>query len=83
MISVPRPQPEFGVPLGGPSFAIAPTGNVLVESTEPIALVTIERNVIEEARQRYPGYLPTRAEVYVEGSKSVARIPAMTLGRFR
>jgi len=83
VISVPRPQPEFGVPLGGPSFAIAPTGNVLVESTEPIALVTIERNVIEEARQRYPGYLPTRAEVYVEGSKSVARIPAMTLGRFR
>ena len=71
------------MPLGGPSFAIAPTGNVLVESTEPIALVTIERNVIEEARQRYPGYLPTRAEVYVEGSKSVARIPAMTLGRFR
>ena len=75
MISVPRPQPEFGVPLGGPSFAVAPTGDVLIESTEPIALVTIERNVIEQARQRYPGYLPTRAELYAEGWKSVARIP--------
>jgi predicted amidohydrolase len=75
LISVPRPQPEFGVPLGGPSFVVAPTGDVLVESTEPIALVTIERNVIEQARQRYPGYLPTRAELYAEGWKSVARIP--------
>ena len=75
VISVPRPQLEFGVPLGGPSFAVAPTGDVLIESTEPIALVTIERNVIEQARQRYPGYLPTRAELYAEGWKSVARIP--------
>jgi N-carbamoylputrescine amidase len=75
VISVPRPQPEFGVPLGGPSLAVAPTGEVLVDSTEPIAHVTIERNVIEQARQRYPGYLPTRAELYAEGWKSVARIP--------
>jgi predicted amidohydrolase len=74
VISVPRPQTEFGVPLGGPSFAVAPTGEVLVDSTEPIAHVTIERNVIEQARQRYPGYLPTRAELYAEGWKSVARI---------
>jgi predicted amidohydrolase len=75
VISVPRPQPEFGVPLGGPSFAVAPTGDVLVESTQPIALVTIERQVIEQARRRYPGYLPTRAELYAEGWKSVTRIP--------
>jgi predicted amidohydrolase len=71
VISVPRPQPEFGVPLGGPSFAVAPTGDVLVESFDPIALVTIDRNVIEQARQHYPGYLPTRAELYAEGWKSV------------
>jgi predicted amidohydrolase len=72
VISVPRPQPEFGVALGGPSFAVSPTGDVLLESTEPTTLVTIERNVIEQARQRYPGYLPTRAELYAEGWKSVA-----------
>jgi predicted amidohydrolase len=75
VISVPRPRPEFGVPLGGPSFAVAPTGDVLVESTEPIALVTIDRDVIKQARQRYPGYLPTRAELYAEGWKSVTGIP--------
>jgi predicted amidohydrolase len=75
VISVPRPQAEFGVPLGGPSFAVAPTGDVLIESTEPIVLVTIERNVVEQARQRYPGYLPTRAELYAEGWKSAARVP--------
>jgi predicted amidohydrolase len=74
VISVPRPQPEFGVPLGGPSFAVAPTGDVLIESIEPIVLVTIERKVIEQARQRYPGYLPTRAELYAEGWKSAAQV---------
>jgi N-carbamoylputrescine amidase len=75
VISVPRPQPEFGVPLGGPSFAVAPTGDVLVESTEPIALVTIERDVITQARQRYPGYLPIRADLYADGWKSVCGSP--------
>jgi len=70
VISVPRPRPEFGVPLGGPSFAVAPTGDVLVESSEPMALLTIDREVIEQARQRYPGYLPTRADLYAEGWKS-------------
>jgi predicted amidohydrolase len=73
VISVPRPQSEFGVPLGGPSVAVAPTGDVLVESTEPIAFVTIERKVIEQARQRYPGYLPTRADLYAEGWNTVMR----------
>jgi N-carbamoylputrescine amidase len=75
VISVPRPQPEFGVPLGGPSFAVDPTGEVLVESSELIAHVRIERNIIEQARQRYPGYLPTRAELYAEGWRSAARTP--------
>src|SRR5690242_9165669 len=74
VLSVPRPQPEFGVPLGGPSIAIAPTGDVLVESTEPIVLITIERTIVDQARSRYPGYLPTRADMYEEAWKSVTRI---------
>jgi predicted amidohydrolase len=73
VISVPRPQPEFGVPLGGPSFAVSPSGDVLVESTEAMTLVSLERKVIEQARQRYPGYLPTRAALYAQGWTSVAR----------
>src|SRR5437870_3211815 len=71
VISVPRPQPEFGVPLGGPSFAVAPTGEVLAEGTDPTILVTLDRNVLDEVRRRYPGYLPVRADLYAEGWKSV------------
>jgi predicted amidohydrolase len=67
VVSVARPRPEFGVPLGGPSFAAAPTGDVLVETTERIAVVTLRRAVVDEARRRYPGYLPTRADLYAEG----------------
>ena len=71
VISVPRPQPEFGVPLGGPSFAVAPTGDVLIETTEPIAVVTLDGDVVDQVRHRYPGYLPVRADLYAEGWKSV------------
>jgi N-carbamoylputrescine amidase len=71
VISVPRPQPEFGVVLGGPSFAVAPTGEVLAEGAEPMILVTLDRNVLDQGRRRYPGYLPVRADLYAEGWKSV------------
>ena len=71
VISVPRPQPEFGVPLGGPSFAVAPTGEVLAEGTKPLILVTLDRNLLDQMRCRYPGYLPVRADLYAEGWKSV------------
>jgi N-carbamoylputrescine amidase len=71
VISVPRPQPEFGVPLGGPSFAVAPTGEVLVEGTESMMLVTVDRDVVDQGRRRYPGYLPVRSDLYAEGWGSV------------
>lgn len=67
VLSVPRPEPEAGVPLGGPSFAVSPLGDVLVESTEAITLVALERRVVAEARTRYPGYLATRADLYARG----------------
>jgi predicted amidohydrolase len=77
VLSVGRPHAEFGVPLGGPSFAVAPTGEILVETTEPIALVTLHRALLEQARERYPGYLPTRADLYAEGWNRVrpTRLP--------
>jgi predicted amidohydrolase len=71
VLSVARPRPELGVLLGGPSFGVAPTGEVLVETTESIALVKLDRTVVEEARGRYPGYLATRADLYAEGWKRV------------
>ena len=71
VISVPRPQPEFGVPLGGPSFAVSPTGEVLAEGSESMILVTLDRTVLKEVRREYPGCLPVRAELYAQGWKAV------------
>jgi predicted amidohydrolase len=71
VLSVPRPYPEFDVPLGGPSFAVAPTGDILTETTEAVAIVTLDRAIVEHARKRYPAYLATRADLYAEGWRKV------------
>jgi predicted amidohydrolase len=77
VLSVNRPRPELGVGLGGPSFAAAPTGEVLAETTDAIAIVSIDPRVVQEARSRYPGYLATRADLYTDGWRQVAttRLP--------
>lgn len=67
VLSVNRPSPEQGVGLGGPSIAVGPTGDVLVESCDPVVIVTLERSAIEQARRRYPGYLDIRSDVYAAG----------------
>ena len=72
VLSVNRPRAEGGVPLGGPSFAVAPTGEVVVETTDPLAIVTVDRAVVEKARGRYPGYLAIRADLYAEGWRAVS-----------
>jgi len=64
LISVNRPRSEGGAPIGGPSVAIGPDGAVLVESTEPLALVDLESQAVSSARRDYPGYLDVRAELY-------------------
>jgi predicted amidohydrolase len=71
VLSVNRPSTESGVALGGPSFAVAPTGEVLVETTDPLAVVTVERAVVAHARTKYPGYLATRADLYALGWQRV------------
>jgi N-carbamoylputrescine amidase len=67
VLSVNRPHDEQGVPLGGPAFAVAPTGEVLAETTDPMTLVALDRSVVSRARQGYPGYLATRSDLYAEG----------------
>ena len=42
VLSVNRPDPEAGVLIGGPSVAIDPTGYALVETTDRMALVTLD-----------------------------------------
>ena len=66
VLSVNRPAEEQGVPLGGPSIAVDPNGEVLFETTDPVALVTLDERVITAARKRYPGYLATPRALYAE-----------------
>lgn len=73
VLSVNRPYPEEGVLLGGPSVAFDPNGTLLVETTDRITLVTIEADTVLQARRRYPGYLPVRAQLYADAWSEVAR----------
>jgi predicted amidohydrolase len=72
VVSVNRPAGEPGAAPGGPSVAIAPSGEVLLETTEPLAVVTLERRAAAEARCRYPGYLSVRAHLYAEAWRRAA-----------
>jgi predicted amidohydrolase len=72
VLSVNRPHPEDGVLIGGPTVAFDPRGELLVETTEPIALVTLDARVVSEARRGYPGYLPVRARLYADAWGDVA-----------
>ena len=73
VLSVNRPTDE-GAGIGGPSIAVDPNGDVIVETEDAVAVVTLERSVIENARTRYPGYLPVRADLYADAWKEAARV---------
>jgi N-carbamoylputrescine amidase len=71
VVSVNRPHPEAGVGIGGPSVVVDPRGEVVVETTDRLALATLDTAAVTEARKRYPGYLPVRARLYAEGWSEV------------
>ena len=71
VLSVARPAPEQGVPLGGASIAVDPNGNVIAESTDPVVFVQLDDCVIADARRRYPGYLSLYPELYARGWAAV------------
>jgi predicted amidohydrolase len=64
VLSVNRPRPEQGVLIGGASFAVSPDDEVLLETTDPVGVVTLDPEVIARARRHYPGYLDVRTELY-------------------
>jgi len=72
VLSVTRPDPEEGVLIGGPSIAVDPNGTVLVETTDQVAIVTLESRVVSTARSAYPGYLPVRAQLYADAWREIA-----------
>ena len=71
VVSVGRPRPEFGVEMGGPSLVVDPMGEVVLETTERITTVVLDRHAVEDARQSYPGYLAWPAKTYVTGWKKI------------
>jgi predicted amidohydrolase len=72
VLSVNRPDPEAGVLIGGPSIAVDPGGNVMVETTDTLSLVTLDAAAVIRARTAYPGYLPIRARLYADAWGEVA-----------
>ena len=72
VLSVNRPDPEEGVLIGGPSVAIDPTGYAVLETTDRMALVTLDATTVTDARRRYPGYLPVRARLYADAWAEIA-----------
>ena len=76
VLSVNRPAPEDGVRIGGPSIAVAPDGEVLLETTDPVGVVTIDRRRVHQARRDYPGYLAIPSDLYARAWASIAPRPA-------
>jgi N-carbamoylputrescine amidase len=76
VVSVNRPRSEQGVPIGGPSLAVNPHGEAIVETTDPIALATIDDAVLAAARMGYPGYLRTPAQMYAQAWATIDTPPA-------
>ena len=63
---------EEGVLIGGPSIAVDPEGKILVETTDRMAVVTLDSEVVRQARVDYPGYLPIRAQLYAKAWAELA-----------
>ena len=72
VLSVNRPHPEGGVLIGGPTVAFDPHGAILLESTDALALVTLDASVVAAARRGYPGHLPVRARLYADAWAEIA-----------
>ncbi|MCZ6836153.1 MAG: carbon-nitrogen hydrolase family protein [Planctomycetota bacterium] len=66
IVSVNRPGPD-GVGMGGPSLVVAPDSSIMVETTDPVHVVALDRSFIDQRRIAYPGYLPVRADLYAQG----------------
>ena len=62
--SVNRPAPEQGVLIGGPSYAVAPDGEVLLETNDVVAVFDVDRTSMSRIREEYPGYIAVRSDLY-------------------
>lgn len=71
VVSINRPGPEAGVPIGSPSLVIAPDGEVMAEIEDDLEVVSLSRSAVEAARRDYPGYLAYEADLYSRALESL------------
>lgn len=69
--SVNRPEPEHGVLLGGPSYAVAPDGEVLLETDDAVAIFGVDQAAMKRFRSEYPGYIAVRSDLYEASWRAV------------
>ena len=72
VVSVNRPA-DATVPIGGPSLVVSPAGEIVLETEEPLAVVTVDRAAVARGRESYPGYLPARCKVYADGWRAASQ----------
>ncbi|MCU0304491.1 MAG: carbon-nitrogen hydrolase family protein [Thermoanaerobaculales bacterium] len=72
VVTVNRPPESVPSPIGGASAVIAPDGEVLVETTDPLAVVELDGAAVARARAGYPGYLGFRPAVHARGWTALA-----------
>ncbi len=70
IITVNRPSSAEASPIGAPSAVIDPDGEILIETTDSIAVVRLEPEAVARAREAYPGYLEFQPEVHEKGWKA-------------
>ncbi len=68
VISVNRPGPEAGAP----HIAVAPNGELLVETTEALTVLALDMCKVATARKDYPGYLDFSLAAYADGWKRMS-----------
>lgn len=71
VVTVNRPAVD-GFPIGGPSAAIAPDGEIICETSDAMTVVKLDGESVVEARNDYPGYLGYHPEVHGKGWLSLA-----------
>ncbi len=71
VVTVNRPSSGESSPIGGPSAVMSPSGEVITETTEPIAVVRLDSEAVARARADYPGYLSFHPEVHERGWKAL------------
>ncbi len=72
VLSVNRPSPEQGIDIGGPSIVVAPDGEVILETRDPVAVVTLNKAALDHASTDYPAYLAVPSDIYAKAWSEIA-----------